>query len=371
MNEDTKRHAMPITGVPILPPRRCPKNAAARQAWIDRILEVRSRLDFSPSARGWCYLWEDEGLGKGDFKKFETVLAAMRKAGELPLNITSEDDNRAFHCVEQLDYAEAVREAEWIQEQVRSMVNGWTPISFWDDRKVFLLMMVEKIDLFELFKPVCARYRVALANARGWSDVNSRAQLIRHCTPYIRARRRVVVLYCGDFDPGGLQIGNTLEENILELNGAYHDSQFGGDDFAVDISPGDIEVDRFGLNLDFINRHQLSWIDNLQTSSGKYLNKPSHADFAKPYVQNYVRDYCNGYLRSVSPKNAPAGKYYVTDTPRKVEANALVVQPSVARDLCEDAIVKYLGTVDVVEEYETALAQVRPELSDIVDGWFD
>ena len=59
----------------------------------------------------------------------------------------------------------------------------------------------------------------------------------------------------------------------------------------------------------------MSWIENLETGSGK------DADESKPIVKRYVKEF---------------GR-------RKVEANALVVDPEAGRDLCERAIVKYLG----------------------------
>jgi len=42
---------------------------------------------------------------------------------------------------------------------------------------------------------------------------------------------------------------------------------------------------RFGLNKDFIERNRLTWIDNLETSSGKRLDDNKHNDHNKPYVQ--------------------------------------------------------------------------------------
>src|SRR5262249_41148659 len=73
------------------------------------------------------------------------------------------------------------------------------------------------------------------------------------------------------------------------------------------------------LNLDFIEQHRLSWIENLETSSGKRLDDPRHPDHGKAYVQSYLREF----------------------GARKVEANALVVRPQAGRQLCRDAIRRY------------------------------
>jgi hypothetical protein len=82
-----------------------------------------------------------------------------------------------------------------------------------------------------------------------------------------------------------------------------------------------LKVDRFGLNADFIRKHRLSWIENLETSSGDDLKNPRHPDRWKPYVQSYIKQF----------------------GARKVEANALIVRPQAGRALCRQAILKYVS----------------------------
>ena len=109
--------------------------------------------------------------------------------------------------------------------------------------------------------------------------------------------RRCVLLLCNDHDPGGLLISDTVQaENLEDLSGA------------VGRSPDNLVVIRFGLNANFINRHRLTWIDDLETSSGRQLDDRTHVDHDKRHVQNYITEY--GI--------------------RKCEANALVVSPTLA-----------------------------------------
>jgi hypothetical protein len=96
---------------------------------------------------------------------------------------------------------------------------------------------------------------------------------------------------------------------------------------AVGWSPDKLIIDRFGLNNNFIQRHRLTWIDNLITGSGGDLSDPDHADYFKPYVQNYLHEF----------------------GARKVEANALVVRPEAGRKLCRDAILKYVPPTAVTK----------------------
>ena len=105
-----------------------------------------------------------------------------------------------------------------------------------------------------------------------------------------------------------LRITSTMRKNLSDLSRA------------VGWSPENLVIIRFGLNADFIDRHGLTWIDNLETSSGQQLDDPEHDDHGKAYVQDYI------------------ARFGV----RKCEANALVVAPEVGRQLCRDAILEHV-----------------------------
>ena len=100
--------------------------------------------------------------------------------------------------------------------------------------------------------------------------------------------------------------------------------------------PSDLIIKRFGLNADFIETHQLTWIDNLITGSKKNLASPSHKNFSMPYVQSYIT------------------RYGV----RKCEANALVPKPVIARELVEQTILGFLGE-DATERFKGKRDEVK------------
>lgn len=138
--------------------------------------------------------------------------------------------------------------------------------------------------------------------------------------------RECVLLYCGDHDPAGLNISGHLMALFEEMQGA------------VGWNPIHLIIDRFGLNADFIDSNNLTWIDGLETSSGGNLADPRHEDHNKPYVQNYLQRF----------------------GARKVEANALVVRPDQGRQLCRDAILRYIDE-DGIDRYRRVLATAREE----------
>jgi len=310
-----------MTAALVLPhlPRGRPSNSALEsydaelQRFCGLIREINSRLDFKVSSRGWCYLLEDHGLDKGQFDDAQKLIAECRRRRLLPMDIVAEDDARAFENVErELDESDAGEFAASILATVEQWHEDYTPISFWDDKDIFLAMVVEKIDLRTLFSPICAEFRIPIANARGWSDLNLRWRILEMMREHVAAGRRFVLLYCGDHDPAGLNISKGLRKNLSEL--LTHSEWLELMDH--------LTVDRFGLNADFITKHRLTWINNLKSD----------------YVQNYLRAY----------------------GARKVEANALVVRPDAGRKLCRNTILKYLPA-DAPDNYRETLETYREE----------
>lgn len=300
------------------------------RAFCEEIKQIASRLDFQISSRGWCYQLEGENIiTKGDFDAAQTLINDCRKSGLLPIDICSTDDAREFISVESLDYPNIEDEAQLIIRSVTGWVRRYQPVSFWHDKPVYIQMMVEKIDLKSLFAPVCERYYVPLANGRGWSDLHSRADMMRRFAEHEAAGRQCVLLYCGDHDPGGLAISDAIRSNMAELTPA------------IGWNPSNLIIDRFGLNHDFIMANNLTWIDNLVTSSKKRLDDSDHPDHFKPYVQDYLAAY----------------------GARKVEANALVVRPTEGRQLCQDAIVKWLGDASSPERFAKQMEPMRKDLA--------
>lgn len=305
--------------------RRSADQERAYQTELDQfaasVLEINSRLEFQVSSRGWCYILEEHGLKKGDFDKAQRLLNDCRKTGRLPLDICAEDDARALTGVveEEIDEAtpdefamdamdSAQETIDSAHDDARATCTTYTPHGWNEGLDYQLVCMVEKVDLVSLFEPICRKYRVPIANAKGWSDLHLRASIMRYFCVGEDDGRIPVLLYAGDHDPAGLLISKTLPKLFADLSRA------------VDWAPDNLIVDRFGLNEDFISAHGLSWIENLQTGSGSDLSDPEHHSHDRAYVQEYI------------------SRFGV----RKVEANALVVRPEAGRRLIADAIAQYI-----------------------------
>jgi hypothetical protein len=77
------------------------------------------------------------------------------------------------------------------------------------------------------------------------------------------------------------------------------------------------------------------------------LDDPKHPDHAKPYVQDYLSRF----------------------GARKVEANALVVRPTAGRELCKQAILRYVPE-DAPDLYEQKLSPWRDQLRNEIKRQF-
>ena len=282
------------------------------------------------SSRGWCYQLENLGLiDKSQFDYVESVINECRRRGYLPVDFVAEEEARGFSC---LEYPSTESPAEYMKSYLEAVLRceEWYTPDWWEGEEYYIQMLVEKIDLKTLFEPVCRRYHVPIATSKGWSSILQRAEMARRFKEAEAKGLRCVLLYCGDHDPDGLRISEFLRKNLEELRGIRWS------DGAEGYDPSSLIIDRFGLNYDFIVENNLTWIDNLITGSGKDLADPSHPNHNLPYVQEYIKRY----------------------GPRKVEANAIVVVPDRARELCRRAIERYLGP-DALERFARRREAVR------------
>lgn len=279
------------------------------------LIQIQSGLDFKVSSRGWAYQLEQlRWINKNQFDKVEESINTARKRGYLPVDFVAEEAARQFSGVERPSVGEP---EEMATRFLHGILEGWryyTP-DWWEGEQYYIQVVVEKIDLKTLFEPVCHKYHIPIANSKGWSSVLQRAEYARRYAQAEQMGLKCVLLYCGDHDPDGLRISDTIRKNLNDLRDIRWNDGTNG------YNPDDLIIERFGLNYDFIERNNLTWIDNLITGSGKDLNDPKHPNYDLPYLKDYKR--AIGI--------------------RKCEANAIVVIPEKARELMEETILSYLG----------------------------
>lgn len=298
--------------------------------FIRLLIEINETVGFKMSVRGWCYILENRGIiNKSDFDYAQGLINDRRKTGDLPNYFFAGDDGRAFESFENyIDDSTPGEEAERIIGRIKYAHHQYYPKSFWEDQTYYIQMLVEKVDLRELFNPICKKYKIPVATAKGWGSIGQRKNIAFSFKEHEEAGRIPVLLYCGDHDPKGLQISDFIKSNLDDIYGA------------TEWNTENLIIDRFGLNYDFIIENNLMWIDNLETgqtdkSKSNDLADPKHRDHGQTYVQDYIRQFGS----------------------RKCEANALVVAPDKGRELCEAAINNYIPASAVIEHRDYTLAE--------------
>ena len=309
--------------------------------FVDFIKNISNGIGFKVSSRGWGYILEQNGLiTKDQFDKVENLINKCRKEGLLPVDFVAEEESRSFKEVHH-PTTDTMEEhiKGWLQAAIDC--DKYYEPNWWDGEKYYIQMVVEKIDLVTLFQPICKKYHIPIANSKGWSSILQRAEYSRRFKEAEEHGLKCVLLYCGDHDPDGLRISETLMKNIRDVaNVEWTDGTEGYD-------PSDLIIQRFGLNYDFIIKNKLTWIDNLITGNTQKL-----MDLSNPQHRNHYMPYVQSYLKKVGA--------------RKCEANAIVVVPKMGRAICEEAIISYLGK-GADARFKARRQKVRDEIVEILD----
>lgn len=284
--------------------------------------------DFKMSSRGWGYYLEGmNAITKAQFDRVQNAINECRKMGFLPIDFTAQDTPRQFKFLD-WDTTDVYEYLLGGIDDFNNLPRDWHP-NIALEEEYYIQVLVEKVDLVTLFAPICALFRLPIATAKGWSDIYQRGEMAVRFQNAEDDGRKPVLLYCGDHDPMGLLISDTLRKNFLDLsNGHFTDQE--------PWAPHNLIIDRFGLNFDFIEDHELTWIENLITGSGQNLADPAHRHHNHDYVQNYIAEY--GI--------------------RKCEANAIVRDADAARQLFIDAVEVYYGE-GAVARYQERISNDR------------
>lgn len=304
--------------------------------FAQQLIELSDQIGFKVSARGWCYQLETARLiNKDQFDRVENVINKCRKKGILPIDFVAEEEGRQFSGVEKQQDESPL---EWLKGYIEAPLNchEWYTPDWWDGEEYYIQMLVEKIDLKTLFEPVCRKYHIPIATSKGWSSMLQRAAYAKRFKDAEDKGLTCVLLYCGDHDPDGLRISDFIKSNLIDIqNINWEDGEEG-------YHPGNLIIQRFGLDADFINRYNLTWIDNLITGSKKNLADPNHKNFRMPYVKEYIK----------------------TFGVRKCEANAIVPMPREARKLVEGTILSFIGE-ESTERFRAKMEAVKDEMDTI------
>ena len=312
---------------------------AQYEAFAAALIEIDRGLDFRMGPRDWCYHLEEHGLTKDQFDSAERIINKCRDEGLLPVDFVLDDDTRRpagddpMSCDAELD---AYMEEIW--DSIEGKVDWYDAVPWSDYQKFYVEVAVEKAGLKSLFEVVGEEFKTMVSNFRGDTDYLSRARMLLRFEKAVKRGLTPVLLYCGDFDPKGVMIGEGLRRNLEKLVGTRFRN---GTEVKFDMSY--LIIDHFGLSFDYILNElpQSVWTQNLITSGGKDLANPNHKDFEKYRVAEWLEKVGN----------------------RKCEANAIVVRPEAGRALLRRTLARYLDE-DGIKRYEEDIEAARKELAE-------
>lgn len=312
-----------------------------REWFAAKLIEISDAIGMRISSRGWGYIMEGKGyITKDQFDKVEDAINRCRRKGYLPVDFTADESSRDFHEIHRPDTETYPRYiSQWLSA-AHECDDNFEP-DWWEGEDYYIQMVVEKVDLVAIFQPLCRAFHIPIANAKGWQSILQRAAYCRRFKEAEDKGLRCVLLYCGDHDPDGLRISDTIRKNLEDIASIrWEDGETGYD-------PANLVIDRFGLDYDFIIKNKLTWIDNLITGNVNKkmdLGNQSHPNHKLPYVQQYLKK---------------VGR-------RKCEANAVVVVPEMGRQMCVEAIQRYLGE-DALERFEEKKQRTRDGINAVME----
>ena len=284
------------------------------------------------SPRGWPYLLEGmKKIDKGDFDACGKAINDCIKLGYLPIDFTAQDQDptRRFSGIhEASDPSVLLKEIKNSISDVLDILPHHTT-DYWKGEGYYVMVCVEKIDIFNLFEPICREYNVPIVNSKGWYTLKTRYRIAILSRKAEERGLVPVLLLFYDHDLIGLKISERFRKGLRDMIGQ------------TKWDPTNLIIDRFGLNYDDIEKHGLMWIPNLKSSSGK------DPDYRRRDVREYIRMYGE----------------------RKCEANALTRNEETLRigqRICRDAIERYYGK-DALERFEKKREQAKEELEDVYD----
>lgn len=333
----------------VMPPTTGPMHIRQEARWKmgEAIEQLSAETGYRFGPRGWAYYAEGLGLiTKGEFDRFESLLTAMRKDGDLDPDVIEPDASRMATEVNdfEADQESPEERAQMAVDDIGENLNLWARAyrqnGYWDALDYYVEMIVEKKDLVQIFGRTADRYNVRITNGKGDTDIHTRLAMLKRFRDHTYAGRKCILLAIGDHDPKGLSIVEGLERTIMSCANIK----------GLDWPDPEFRVVNIGLTENQVVDLGLMKIDNLETGGGRDLADHRHPDHYKPYVQNYI------------------GRFGVW----KCEANALVGNPEGAAAMLENAIHEFIPGShprDIREQNRPGQDAVREEIARLMQTW--
>lgn len=185
-------------------------------------------------------LLPNENSGKNAYNFVSRLLSDARIDGIFPWEAVIDPGRRNFSPASYTSLAQFVRassQSQFVADVWRGQANR---IEVW----------VEKDGLFEFAKSICEQYRVPVYVNKGFASVT----VIEEAAKRYGTGEGWTILYCGDFDPSGLEIQSVLLDSlsshqsrptIVRVGLTYEDTFSLSAEAGVDLKKGDSRTKKF------------------------------------------------------------------------------------------------------------------------------
>ena len=154
-------------------------------------------------SKGW---WENK---ENKYTSLSALLKWTRMEGIIPWE-DIEDRSRNFQ-----DNSGFYSSEDFIKQEKRLFLTGYRRNRV-QTQKVFIELWIEKDALIPIITDVCAQYSVSSVACKGNPSISYLKSFCDRCE--FHPGKKIIVLYCGDFDPTGIQIPKSIEESLLKMN---------------------------------------------------------------------------------------------------------------------------------------------------------
>lgn len=208
------------------------KDQFTREWIIKQSIEICEKYDLGLlTLRALHYQLVARGM-TNTLQHYKRVVQAMEGArwdGLIEFEQFSDHDRAMIGTtdIEKISLDEAVRMG---QQQVRAWMRHYKR-NKWENQEYYVEVFIEKKALQGIFEPITSSEEVALGACKGYPSLTFLNDTYGRFNDADIQGKKLVIIYFGDYDPSGMDIPNSIRDNL---------SRFGVE----------VEIDRVALNHD-------------------------------------------------------------------------------------------------------------------------
>lgn len=213
------------------------QDAEALLTVINEILDTYEAQGYDLSLRQLYYQLVSRNVVPNTEKSYTrigTLVSDARLAGRIDWNMIAD---RGRRCVQNLHWTGADDFLRSVAPQFR--------MNLWTGQTRYVEVMVEKQALEGVLIPVCRTWDVPFTANKGYTSSSALYQAGQRFAMKAMEGRGLHLLYMGDHDPSGIDMGRDIEDRLNLFVRAMVEQVEG-----VDLGPSLVRVHRVALNMD-------------------------------------------------------------------------------------------------------------------------